>query len=159
MKLGQNKTLFISDLHLDARHPEIADDFIRLVKDSLGHIDALYILGDFFESWIGDDDLSDFHQQIIHTLKFATQTGLPIYFMHGNRDFLIRKKFLAATGCQYLPDETVINLYGTPVLLMHGDTLCTLDVSYLKTRKKNAEPNITKIIFIIAFVFASKNSR
>jgi UDP-2,3-diacylglucosamine hydrolase len=131
-----SKTVFISDLHLEADQPKIASIFFQLLKDSVGKSDALYILGDFFESWIGDDDVTEFNTSVIHALKSATDAGLPIYFMHGNRDFLIGKQFLAQTGCQFLSDETVISLYGTPVLLMHGDTLCTLDIAYQKTRKK-----------------------
>lgn len=131
------KTLFISDLHLDESHPDIAEIFLTFLKNDAMEAEALYILGDFFEAWIGDDDLSPFNQKIIAALHDATQKGLPIYFMHGNRDFLIGKKFLKATGCQLLPEEYVVNLYGVPTLLMHGDTLCTLDVKYLKFRKKS----------------------
>lgn len=131
------KTLFISDLHLDENQPEMADLFFNFLKNKAIKSDALYILGDFFEAWIGDDDLSPFNLKIIEALNSATQQGLPIYFAHGNRDFLIGKRFLKATGCQLLPDEYVVNLYGTPILLMHGDTLCTLDVKYLKFRKKS----------------------
>lgn len=131
------KTFFISDLHLDENQPEIADIFFRFLKKAALEAEKLYILGDFFEAWIGDDDLSPFNISIINALRAATQQGLAIYFQHGNRDFLLGKKFLAATGAQLLADEHVVNLYGTPVLLMHGDTLCTLDVKYLKFRKKS----------------------
>lgn len=130
------KTLFISDLHLEANQPQIAAVFFRLLKEAIGTADALYILGDFFESWVGDDDASDFNVSVITALKAATDAGLPIYFMHGNRDFLIGKQFLQQTGCQFLSDETIVSLYGTPVLLMHGDTLCTLDIAYQNTRRK-----------------------
>lgn len=130
-------TLFISDLHLEENNPEIADIFFNFLKNEAMQAEALYILGDFFEAWIGDDDLTPFNQKIISALRDATDQGLPIYLMHGNRDFLIGKKFLRATGCKLLPDEFVVNLYGVPTLLMHGDTLCTLDVKYLKFRKKS----------------------
>lgn len=129
--------LVISDLHLDENSPEMATLFLRFLKNEAIKADALYILGDFFEMWIGDDNLTDFNLSIIQALHKATQAGLPIYFMHGNRDFLIGKKFLKATGCQLLPDEYVVNLYSTPTLMMHGDTLCTEDVKYLKFRKKS----------------------
>lgn len=128
---------FISDLHLDASLPYINNIFINFLHSDALQADALYILGDFFESWIGDDDLSVFHQHIIKELRRATDKGLPIYIMHGNRDFLLGKKFFQATGCQLLPDEYVIELAGVPTLLMHGDTLCTDDISYLKFRKKS----------------------
>jgi UDP-2,3-diacylglucosamine hydrolase len=131
------KTLFISDLHLEENRPEMAELFINFLINEAIQADALYILGDFFEAWIGDDDLTPFHQKIIAALRSVTQKGLPVYMMHGNRDFLLGKRFMRATGCQLLPDEKVINLYGTPTLLLHGDTLCTQDVKYLKFRKKS----------------------
>lgn len=129
--------VFISDLHLEENNPYIADIFIKFLNDCLSNEATLYILGDFFEAWIGDDDLTPFNLKIIEALSKATRRGLPIYFTHGNRDFLIGKKFLKMTGCQLLPDEFVINNFGTPTLLMHGDTLCTEDVKYLKFRKKS----------------------
>lgn len=128
--------LFISDLHLEEQAPERTELFLNFLKNAV-KAEALYILGDFFEVWIGDDDLSDFNQKIISALRQTTEAGLPVYFMHGNRDFLIGKKFLAATGCQLLPEEHVINLYGRPTLLMHGDSLCTLDHKYLRFRRKS----------------------
>jgi UDP-2,3-diacylglucosamine hydrolase len=128
---------FISDLHLEAKRPEIADLFIQFLKKFTAKENSLYILGDFFEAWIGDDDLTPFNQMIIDALHTATQNGLAIYFMHGNRDFLIGKKFLRMTGCQLLPDEYLVDIFGVPTLLMHGDTLCTEDFKYLKFRKKS----------------------
>ena len=130
------KTLFISDLHLDENAPEITFQFLQLLKQCDKSIDALYILGDLFEAWIGDDHDTPFHRSIIQALRAASDKGLKIYFMYGNRDFLIGKKFLQASGCKLLADEEKISLYGTPVLLMHGDTLCTKDLAYLKARKK-----------------------
>ncbi len=130
------KIIFISDLHLEENRPDITAIFFKLLNQAVNDADALYILGDFFEAWIGDDDLSPFNQSIIDALKNATDQGLPIYLMHGNRDFLLGKKFRKMTGCRYLPDEKVISLFGVPTLLMHGDTLCTDDVAYLKFRKK-----------------------
>ncbi len=128
--------IVISDLHLQENRPEINELFLKFLQTDAKHAEALYILGDFFESWIGDDDDSAFHQSIIRALKTETNKGFPIYFMHGNRDFLIGKRFLKATGCQLLPDEFVTDVYGTPTLMMHGDTLCTQDVKYIKFRKK-----------------------
>ena len=128
--------MFISDLHLEEDRPEITNIFLLFLQRCAKEADTLYILGDFFEAWIGDDDLTPFHLQIIQALFQATQQGLKIYFMRGNRDFLIGKKFLRASGCQLLSDEHVINIANTPILLMHGDTLCTEDKAYLKFRKK-----------------------
>lgn len=136
--------LFISDLHLEEERPLTTALFLNFLK-KITKVEALFILGDFFESWIGDDDNSLFNQKIIEALAEATR-GFPIYFMHGNRDFLIGKKFLSSTGIKLLPDECVIDLYGTPTLLMHGDTLCTLDVNYLKFRKKSRKWLYKKLI-------------
>jgi UDP-2,3-diacylglucosamine hydrolase len=127
----------ISDLHLEENNPHIADIFKKFLIDCTTSASALYILGDFFEAWIGDDDLTPFNRMIIKALSDATQKGLPIYFTHGNRDFLIGKKFLTMTGCKLLPDEFVTPIFGTPTLLMHGDSLCTRDINYLKFRKKS----------------------
>jgi UDP-2,3-diacylglucosamine hydrolase len=129
--------LFISDLHLEDSRPDITDIFFRFLRQDAVKADALYILGDFFEAWIGDDNLTDFNLSVIAELKRATDAGLPIYIMHGNRDFLLGKRFLKSTGCRLLPDEYVVDLAGTPTLLMHGDTLCTADIAYLKFRKKS----------------------
>lgn len=129
--------LVISDLHLDDIRPDITDLFLRFLENAAKQAKALYILGDFFEVWIGDDNLTDFNLKIMHALREATQKGLLIYLMHGNRDFLIGKKFLKATGCQLLPDEYIVNIFGIPTLMMHGDTLCTADIKYLKFRKKS----------------------
>ncbi len=128
--------IFISDLHLDEHHPQITDAFLRFLKRVTKADNTLYILGDFFEVWIGDDNLSPYNLSIIEALQQATAAGLAIFIMHGNRDFLLGKKFLATTGCKLLPDEHVIDVNGTRTLLMHGDTLCIQDIKYLKFRKK-----------------------
>ncbi|MEO8402061.1 MAG: UDP-2,3-diacylglucosamine diphosphatase [Gammaproteobacteria bacterium] len=128
--------VLISDLHLEESRPDIVELFTKFLTECVATADALYILGDFFEMWIGDDDLSPFNLMIITALKKATDQGLAIYFMHGNRDFLIGKKFSRLTGCKLLPEEYVVELAGVPILLMHGDVLCTQDLAYLKFRKK-----------------------
>jgi UDP-2,3-diacylglucosamine hydrolase len=134
------KTLFISDMHLDESLPHITDEFTRLLTACDSNIEALYILGDMFESWIGDDENTLFHQQITQAIHAASERGIKIYFTHGNRDFLVGKRFLRKTGLRLIPTEEKLTLYGTPVLLMHGDTLCTLDVAYLKARKIGFNP-------------------
>jgi len=146
---GLKKTIFISDLHLDESHPEITRGFLHLLQQCDSNVDALYILGDLFEVWIGDDNNSNFQDTIISALKSATDKGLRIYFMFGNRDFLIGKRFLNATGCELLPDEAKINLYSQQVLLMHGDTLCTRDVAYLKARKFAHNPLVQKLFLAL----------
>ncbi|OGT56634.1 MAG: UDP-2,3-diacylglucosamine diphosphatase [Gammaproteobacteria bacterium RIFCSPHIGHO2_12_FULL_43_28] len=144
------KTLFISDLHLAESEPFITACFLSyLAECDPQEVDALYILGDLFESWIGDDNDTSFNRTIINAIKAVTDKGIPIYFMRGNRDFLIGNKFARKTGCVLLPDEKVINLYGEPVLLVHGDTLCTRDKKYLAWRKKARNPILHTLFFLI----------
>jgi UDP-2,3-diacylglucosamine hydrolase len=143
------KTYFVSDIHLSESHPDITQQFLNFLTQCCdGTVDALYILGDLFEIWIGDDDDSSLNCQVIQALQFATQQGLKIFFLHGNRDFLIGKRFLNASGCKLLSTEEKIVLYGTPILLMHGDTLCTKDIAYLKWRKISHHP-LFKIALIL----------
>lgn len=148
------KIIFISDLHLEENRPNMTALFLKFLATTAKQADALYILGDFFEVWIGDDNLSPFNQSIILALKTATSQGLPIYIMHGNRDFLLGKKFFYMTGCRLLPDAQVLNIFGAPTLLMHGDTLCTHDVAYLNFRKKSRYWLIKKL-----FLFKSLAKR
>lgn len=127
-------TLFISDLHLDPSRPAVVQAFLQFLQSQAINVDALYILGDFFEVWVGDDDDSELAQSVVSALKHVTATGTTVFLMHGNRDFLIGADFLSQTGCHMLEDPTVINLYGQKILLMHGDTLCTDDLAYMKFR-------------------------
>jgi len=128
-------TLFISDLHLDESRPEIVDLFERFLQTEARGAEALYILGDLFESWIGDDDDSPMADRVARALRALSDSGVPIYFMRGNRDFVLGKDFARKAGMTILDDPTVIDLDGKPVLLMHGDTLCTDDVAYQKFRR------------------------
>lgn len=133
-------TLFISDLHLDSDRPEVVDLFLEFLARRATQAEALYILGDFFEIWIGDDDLSPLARTVIDQLRTLTGGGVPVYVMVGNRDFLIGEGFARSSGCQLLPDPTVIDLYGTPTLLVHGDSLCTDDVEYQTFRAQVRNP-------------------
>lgn len=128
-------TLFISDLHLDESRPEIVDLFERFLAEEARRAKALYILGDLFESWIGDDDDSLLPHRVANALRALSDSGVPIYFMRGNRDFVLGEDFARKSGMTILDDPTVIDLDGKPVLLMHGDTLCTDDVEYQKFRR------------------------
>jgi UDP-2,3-diacylglucosamine hydrolase len=128
-------TLFISDLHLDGERPDITAQFIEFMRREARHAQALYILGDLFEAWIGDDDPDPDKRSVISALRELTQSGVATYFIHGNRDFLIGKRFCRETGVRLLADGTVISLYGRRVLLMHGDTLCIDDQSYQRLRR------------------------
>lgn len=128
-------TLFISDLHLTAARPAITQLFLDFLAGEARRAQALYILGDFFEYWIGDDAVEQAeYQPIIKALHAVWSAGTPIFLMHGNRDFLFGERFARASGCRLIADPTRIDLYGTPTLLMHGDTLCTDDVEYLAFR-------------------------
>jgi UDP-2,3-diacylglucosamine hydrolase len=127
-------TLFASDLHLDTSRPQITRLFLD-VLDTLGrNADAVYILGDLFDIWHGDDDDSPVGYAVMDGLGDCVASGTPVHLLHGNRDFLIGERFATRTGCQLLDDPARIDLYGTPVLLMHGDSLCTDDVDYLALR-------------------------
>lgn len=129
-------TLFISDLHLSAERPEITGLFFDFLAHEARSAEALYILGDFFEYWIGDDAIEQpEYRPIVAALRALADAGTPIHVMHGNRDFLLGERFARASGCRLIPDPTRIDLYGTPTLLMHGDTLCTDDVGYLAFRR------------------------
>jgi UDP-2,3-diacylglucosamine hydrolase len=129
------KTLLISDLHLDPARPEIARQFLGFLVDEAREASALYILGDLFEAWLGDDDPDPAAREIVRALRTLTDTGVPCWFMHGNRDFLVGARFARETGCQLLADGTVVDVDGERVLLMHGDALCTDDVSYQRLRR------------------------
>ncbi|WP_438863446.1 UDP-2,3-diacylglucosamine diphosphatase [Neptunicella sp.] len=130
-------TLFIADLHLSESRPDITAAFIHFMQQQAIHADALYVLGDLFEVWIGDDEITPLNTQVIQAFKQLTSQQVPVYFIHGNRDFLIGRRFAKATGVILLPEHHVIDLYGQPTLIMHGDSLCTLDVAYQKFRKKS----------------------
>jgi UDP-2,3-diacylglucosamine hydrolase len=129
-------TLFISDLHLTDARPTVTELFLKFLRTDARTAEALYILGDFFEYWVGDDAIEQTEfRPIVAGLRSLTQSGVPVYLMHGNRDFLMGERFEAESGCRIIPDPTRIDLYGTPVLLLHGDALCTDDVEYQQFRK------------------------
>jgi len=128
------KTLFISDLHLDADLPAITQCFLNYIETAAGS-DALYILGDFFEVWVGDDDRNQLTDTVAQALQTLAASGTKIYLMHGNRDFLLGKDYAERCSAQLLDDPTVIDCYGQKIVLMHGDSLCTRDVEYMKFRK------------------------
>ena len=128
-------TLFISDLHLEEKRPEIIEAFFDFLNRKAQGIDALYILGDFFEAWIGDDENTPLQQRVKQKLKKVTDSGTQLFLMHGNRDFLMGSLFCEETGAHLLDDPSVISLYNRNILLMHGDSLCTHDIEYMKFRK------------------------
>ena len=129
-------TYFIADLHLSADRNDINQCFFTFLREQAPHADALYVLGDLFEVWIGDDDKNDFTSSIAKAFNTLNQSGIPVYFIHGNRDFLIRERFAEQAGITLLPEQQVIDLYGEPTLIMHGDELCTKDIEYQAFRRK-----------------------
>ena len=133
-------TLFIADIHLGNEHPEISQRFVEFLQQQAVAAEAVYILGDLFEVWIGDDAVQAEHQAAINALKQLTDSGTPVYVMHGNRDFLLAQEFEIMAGCQLISDPLLIDLYGTPTLLMHGDSLCTDDIEYMQMRQQLRGP-------------------
>jgi len=127
--------LFISDLHLDAERPDGIELFLHFMRTDARAASALYILGDLFEAWIGDDDTDPGHAPIIAALAELKRANVPCYFMHGNRDFLIGKRFAAATGCVLLDEWHVIEIGDQRAVLTHGDLLCTDDTPYQELRR------------------------
>lgn len=127
--------LLISDLHLEQERPDISRAFLHFLETRATQAEALYILGDFFEVWIGDDAISPFQRSIAQALRQLSDSGTRIYLMHGNRDFMLGKAFCREAGCTLLKDPSVVELGGEKVLLMHGDSLCTQDAAYMKLRR------------------------
>ena len=126
--------LFISDLHIDASRPAITQHFLGFLASEAKDAEVLYILGDLFESWIGDDAADAAQSAAIAGIHTLTTHGVPCFVMHGNRDFLLAQQFCRASGAQILPDPMIVTLYGEPVLVMHGDALCTDDRAYQRLR-------------------------
>jgi UDP-2,3-diacylglucosamine hydrolase len=126
--------LFASDLHLDAASPQAVDTFLRLLAGEARDAEALYLLGDLFESWIGDDDPDPVRTRVCGALRALTESGVAVFVLHGNRDFLLGAGFEARSGCRLLPDPVITELYGRRVLLTHGDLLCTGDAAYQELR-------------------------
>lgn len=131
-----SRALFISDLHLSSERPGTSEQFFRFLDEEARRADALYILGDLFEYWVGDDDLSDLLAgKVARALKGLSLEGIFISVMHGNRDFLLSSRFCSVTGATLLADPTIVKLGKSPTLLMHGDTLCTDDHDYQNWRR------------------------
>jgi UDP-2,3-diacylglucosamine hydrolase len=127
--------LLISDLHLEQERPDISRAFLHFLEHRASEAEALYILGDFFEVWIGDDAISHFQRSIAQALRQLSDSGTRIYLMHGNRDFMIGQAFCREAGCSLLRDPSLVELAGEKVLLMHGDSLCTQDEAYMRLRR------------------------
>ena len=133
-------TLFISDLHLDAERPDIGAQVLAFLETDARAAEALYILGDLFESWVGDDDPNPHYAVMKSGMRALVDAGVPVFFMHGNRDFMIGQQFAAETGVRLLDDPTALELHGERVLLSHGDALCTDDRQYQNVRQMTRDP-------------------
>ena len=133
-------TLFVSDLHLDPERPAITELFGRFLDGEARDADALYILGDLFEAWVGDDDPSEAGTFVAARLKALADAGVPTYFIRGNRDFLLGDAYAKRAGMTILPDPAVILLQGEPTLILHGDLLCSDDTAYQQFRTQTRDP-------------------
>ena len=134
-------TLFVSDVHLSARRPEIVDAFEAFLKNQARRADAVYLLGDLFDEWLGDDDNRAPHPRITRALAQLSDSGVPVSIMHGNHDFLLGAAFERRSRCRLIPDPSVVEIAGARVLLMHGDILCTRDADYQDFRKMTRDPD------------------
>jgi UDP-2,3-diacylglucosamine hydrolase len=134
-------TLFISDLHIDASHPPILRQFLSFLEVQAARAEALYILGDLFESWVGDDDADSAQAAAIQGIRALTANGVPCFVMHGNRDFLLSERFCSDSGAELLSDPVMLTLYGERILVMHGDALCTDDRAYQRLRATVRDPD------------------
>ncbi|MGI2260883.1 UDP-2,3-diacylglucosamine diphosphatase [Shewanella sp. GXUN23E] len=133
------RTLIIGDLHLSADRPDITDAFCRFLDTLPDDTQALYILGDLFEVWVGDDIAEPFAKEVARHIK-AVSCRLPVYFIHGNRDFMLGRQFAKEAGMQLLPEVFKTLLYNKPTVLLHGDSLCTLDEAYQRFRRFRSVP-------------------
>lgn len=133
-------TLFVSDLHLDDARPHIVETFERFCADEARRADALYVLGDLFEAYIGDDDDAALNARIASALHGVADADVPVFYLAGNRDFLLGEDYARRCGMTILADGSVIGLYGVPTLILHGDVLCTDDVAYQAFRKQVRDP-------------------
>jgi UDP-2,3-diacylglucosamine hydrolase len=149
-------TLFISDIHLNPGRPKITEIFLEFLREEATKAQALYILGDFFDSWIGDDVMDDFANTIAKALRQLVDKGVKVYLMPGNRDFLYGKLFEEKTGVILIPDPTVIDLHGTPTLLVHGDNLCSADRAFQIFRYFVRHPVLTWIFLHTPLSFRQK---
>lgn len=138
--------LLISDLHLEEERPDITRAFLRFLQTRASQAEALYILGDFFEAWIGDDAMTPYQRTITQALRQVADGGTRIFLMHGNRDFMIGTRFCREAGCTLLADPSRVVLAGHPVVLMHGDSLCTRDEAYMRMRRILRNPVVLWIL-------------
>lgn len=150
------RTLFIADLHLSENHPQVCEAFFAFLKNEHKEVESLYILGDLFEVWIGDDEHTPLMDKVAKALsQYALNNNIKIYYIHGNRDFMIGKRYAKQSAMQLLAEHSEVELYGKNVLMMHGDTLCLADENYQKMRKVIHNPFL-QFIFNLLPLFIRK---
>lgn len=151
---------FIADLHLSPARGDISALFAEFLQQlAQQQTEALYILGDLVDAWIGDDDPSEFAMQLQQQLRRLTASGVPVYFIAGNRDFLIGQQFAKRTGVQLLTEPSVINLYGNDTLILHGDSLCSADKSYQRFRRLIRSPWVTRLLLALPLTIRLRIAR
>ncbi len=150
---------FIADLHLSETYPELTALFNDFMQNKAQEAQAVYILGDLFDFWIGDDETSPLISQVKHQIKNLTEKGIACYFIHGNRDFLLGKKFAQDCGLTLLPDYHCVDLYGVKTLICHGDTLCIDDVKYQQFRRKVHQKWRQRLFLCLPLKVRLKNCR
>jgi UDP-2,3-diacylglucosamine hydrolase len=153
------RTFFVADLHLTDERPVATGRFFRFLQDEAAGADALYILGDLFEAWVGDDHDEQVAHDTAQWLKALVEAGTRVFFMHGNRDFMLAARYAARSGMTLLADPARIDLYGTPTLLMHGDTLCTDDLAYQAFRRRVRRPLMLSLLRRLPFAWRRRLAR
>ena len=133
--------LFVSDVHLSADRPQIAAQFVQFLDEWAGRAEQMFILGDLFDFWLGDDDERPPHTDVMSALRRLTDSGTPTAVAHGNHDFLLGRDFVSRTGCRILDDPETVDIFGQRTLLMHGDSLCTSDLEYQAFRRFSRDPS------------------
>lgn len=158
-KQGAGRTYFVADLHLSDERPAATGRFFRFLEDEVAGADALYILGDLFEAWIGDDHDERVAHDTATRLKALSATGTSVVFLHGNRDFMLAQPYARQAGMALIADPSVIDLYGAPTLLMHGDTLCIDDIQYQNFRRRVRRPLVLALLRRLPFALRKRLAR
>ncbi len=153
------RSYFVADLHLTDERPVATGRFFRFLQDEVAGADALYILGDLFEAWVGDDHDEQVAHDTARHLKTLVDAGTGVYFMHGNRDFMLASRYAARSGMTLLGDPSRIDLYGVPTLLMHGDTLCTDDMAYQAFRRRIRRPLVLGFLRLLPLALRQRMAR
>lgn len=153
------RTFFVADLHLTDERPVATGRFFRFLQNEVAGADALYILGDLFEAWVGDDHDEQVARDTAQRLKSLVEAGTRVFFMHGNRDFMLAARYAARSGMTLISDPVQIDLYGTPTLLMHGDTLCTDDLAYQTFRRRVRHPLALSLLRRLPFAWRRRLAR